>query len=52
LVKPRELEALLARDAMIVRDSVGVRVNPITRHFSLTPRLWVNYMLCATRHNP
>jgi 2-polyprenyl-6-hydroxyphenyl methylase / 3-demethylubiquinone-9 3-methyltransferase len=51
LVKPRELEALLARDAIIVRDSVGVRVNPFTRHFSLTPRLWVNYMLCATRRN-
>jgi 2-polyprenyl-6-hydroxyphenyl methylase/3-demethylubiquinone-9 3-methyltransferase len=50
--KPRELEARLARDAMIVRDSVGVRVNPFTRHFSLTPRLWVNYMLCATRRNP
>ena len=48
-VKPRELEALLARDAMTVTDSAGVRVNPITRHFSLTPHLWVNYMLCATR---
>jgi len=51
LVKPRELEALLARDAMTVTDSVGVRVNPITRHFSLTPRLWVNYMVSATRHS-
>jgi 2-polyprenyl-6-hydroxyphenyl methylase/3-demethylubiquinone-9 3-methyltransferase len=50
-VKPRELEALLARDSMIVKDSAGVRVNPFTRQFSLTPRLSVNYMLCATRRD-
>jgi len=47
-VKPVELERLLARDGMIVNASTGVRVNPFTRHFSLTPRLWVNYMLSAT----
>jgi 2-polyprenyl-6-hydroxyphenyl methylase/3-demethylubiquinone-9 3-methyltransferase len=51
-VKPGELEALLARDALTVKGSAGVRVNPFTRHFSLTPHLWVNYMLCATRRNP
>jgi 2-polyprenyl-6-hydroxyphenyl methylase/3-demethylubiquinone-9 3-methyltransferase len=46
-VKPRELEDLLARDNMIVNASTGVRVNPFTRRFSLTPRLSVNYMLSA-----
>ena len=46
-VKPRELEALLARDNMTVNATTGVRVNPFTRHFSLTPRLSVNYMLSA-----
>ena len=46
-VKPRELEALLARDNMIVNATTGVRVNPFTRRFSLTPRLAVNYMLSA-----
>jgi len=47
-VKPRELELLLARDGMSVNASAGVSVNPFTRRFSLTPRLWVNYMLSAT----
>ena len=46
-VKPRELEALLARDNRIVDASTGVRVNPFTRRFSLAPRLTVNYMLSA-----
>lgn len=47
-VKPQELEQLLARDGMSVNTSAGVSVNPFTRRFSLTPRLWVNYMLSAT----
>ena len=46
-VKPRELEELLARDNMTVNATTGVRVNPFTRQFSLTPRLSVNYMLSA-----
>ena len=46
-VKPRELEALLARDNMTVNATTGVRVNPFTRQFSLTPRLSVNYILSA-----
>ena len=46
-VKPRELEALLARDNMTVNATTGVSVNPFTRRFSLTPRLSVNYMLSA-----
>jgi 2-polyprenyl-6-hydroxyphenyl methylase/3-demethylubiquinone-9 3-methyltransferase len=46
-VKPRELEGLLARNAMTVNASTGVQVNPFTRHFSLSPRHAVNYMLSA-----
>jgi len=51
-VKPSELELLLARDGMTVNASAGVSVNPFTRRFSLTPRLWVNYMLSATARQP
>jgi len=32
---------------MTVNASTGVRVNPFTRHFSLSPRHSVNYMLSA-----
>jgi 2-polyprenyl-6-hydroxyphenyl methylase/3-demethylubiquinone-9 3-methyltransferase len=46
-VKPGELEALLASDDMIVNASTGVRVNPFTCKFSLSPRHSVNYMLSA-----
>ena len=47
LVKPGELEELLGRDAMQVTDRRGVRVNPLTRGFSLTDSLRVNYMIEA-----
>ena len=50
-VKPGELEALLACDNMIVTAAIGVRVNPLTRHFSLTPQLGLNYMLSAVDRN-
>jgi len=46
-VRPAELEALLARDGMVVNDRRGVRVNPFNRRFSLSDRLSVNYMLSA-----
>lgn len=46
-VKPAELERLLAANGMAVNASTGVRVNPFNRHFSLTPRKTVNYMLSA-----
>lgn len=46
-VRPGELESLLARDGMSVRDMTGVSVNPLNRRFSLSPRPWVNYMLSA-----
>ncbi len=48
-VKPQELEALLARDNLHIVDRRGVQVNPLTRGFSLSSRLAVNYMLAATR---
>lgn len=48
-VKPAELESLLERDRIGVFDRTGVRVNPLTRHFSLSRSLRVNYMLTAKR---
>jgi len=48
-VKPAELDAMLARDDIRVLDQTGVRVNPLTRHFSLSRSLRVNYMLSASR---
>lgn len=47
LVRPDELETLLGRDSMRVTDRRGVRVNPVTRGFSLTDSLRVNYMIEA-----
>ena len=47
--KPAEIEALLSAAGMKVQDRVGVRVNPVTRGFSLMSSLAVNYMLVATR---
>ncbi len=46
-VKPEELESLLERDGLHVVDRRGVQVNPLTRGFSLSGRLAVNYMLAA-----
>lgn len=46
-VKPRELEKLLARNGLVVRDRRGVQVNPLNRKFGLSNRLSVNYMLSA-----
>ena len=46
-VKPGELRSMLQRDGLVVRDTTGVRVNPFTRHFSLSQRTPVNYMLSA-----
>ncbi len=48
LVRPDELETLLARDSMRVTDRRGVRVNPVTRGFSLSDSLRVNYMIEAS----
>ncbi len=48
-VKPDELAQLLALDGLVVRASAGVRINPLTRAFSLSRRTPVNYMLSAIR---
>ena len=48
-VQPRELVELLDRDGLQVMASTGVKINPLTRHFSLGKRLAVNYMLSAVR---
>lgn len=46
-VRPRELENLLSDNGLRVTSDAGVRINPMTRHFSLSKRLQVNYMLSA-----
>ncbi len=48
LVRPDELERLLERDAMQITDRRGVRVNPLSRGFSLSDSLLVNYMIEAS----
>lgn len=46
---PAELEALLRRDHLEVKDQVGVRVNPFTRRMHLGSFTGVNYMLAAAK---
>ena len=46
---PREIEHMLGADGLAVTARTGVRVNPLTRAFSFTPSLSVNYMLLAQR---
>lgn len=46
-VTPAELRTALARRRLAVTTEVGVRVNPVTRGFSLQRSLAVNYMLIA-----
>ena len=48
--KPAEIADLLATGGLEVVDRAGVRINPISRTFSLTPSLHVNYMLVASRY--
>lgn len=48
-LKPREIQSLLAMHGFDVIDRTGVRVNPITRRFSLTPSERINYMMIARR---
>lgn len=44
LVRPSELEAWARAAGMVLNDLTGVRYNPLTRHFSLTDDVDVNYM--------
>jgi 2-polyprenyl-6-hydroxyphenyl methylase/3-demethylubiquinone-9 3-methyltransferase len=48
--KPAEIEELLGKGGLRVIDQAGVQINPITRKFSLTSSLKVNYMLVASRY--
>lgn len=48
-VRPNELERLLEIDGFVVAEQSGVRVNPMSRRFTLTASMAVNYMLVAQR---
>jgi 2-polyprenyl-6-hydroxyphenyl methylase/3-demethylubiquinone-9 3-methyltransferase len=47
--RPKELEDLLGNSGMRVSDRTGVKVNPLTRQFRLSPGMNVNYMLVAEK---
>jgi 2-polyprenyl-6-hydroxyphenyl methylase/3-demethylubiquinone-9 3-methyltransferase len=47
-VKPSELAVLLANNRLAITAETGVSINPLSRHFSLSRKLLVNYMLVAT----
>ena len=47
--KPGEIESVLQDCGFAIAARSGVRVDPLTREFSLTPSLAVNYMLSAER---
>ena len=49
LVKPEELAGLLADGGLTVTDTRGVRVNPVSRKFSMSQTPLVNYMVTARR---
>ncbi len=51
-VKPAEVENLLVKDGFEIAARAGVQVNPITRRFSLSSNLAVNYMLVARKVSP
>jgi 2-polyprenyl-6-hydroxyphenyl methylase/3-demethylubiquinone-9 3-methyltransferase len=44
LIRPSELEAWARRADLRLEELTGVRYNPLTRHFSLTDDVDVNYM--------
>ena len=48
-VKPDELKSLLESKNMQVAQSAGVMVNPLTKRYSLTSDLSVNYMLVTKK---
>jgi 2-polyprenyl-6-hydroxyphenyl methylase/3-demethylubiquinone-9 3-methyltransferase len=52
-VTPKELKGLLDANDLETFEEIGVRVNPISRHFALTRAMAVNYMLVSRRpENP
>lgn len=48
-VTPAELNRFLQTNALKTVEEVGVRVNPVNRHFALSRVMAVNYMLVARR---
>lgn len=46
---PAELTALLAADGLTVTAKTGIRVNPLTRQFTLSRFTGINYMLTALK---
>jgi len=52
LRRPAEIVALLEAGGLTVDATTGVRVNPLTRRFSLSPYLGINYMVAASRPRP
>ncbi len=50
--QPREVEARLEAGGLEIHERRGVRVNPLTRRFSLTRSMRVNYMLLAHKPRP
>jgi 2-polyprenyl-6-hydroxyphenyl methylase/3-demethylubiquinone-9 3-methyltransferase len=48
-VKPEEIIALLEASGLRAVDRTGVRVNPLTRGYSLSRDLGINYMVTAVR---
>ena len=44
--------SLLEAGGLTVDATTGVRVNPLTRRFSLSPYLGINYMVAASRPRP
>jgi 2-polyprenyl-6-hydroxyphenyl methylase/3-demethylubiquinone-9 3-methyltransferase len=47
-VRPGELQRLLNLHGLKVTTAIGIRINPVSRQFSLSNRLAVNYMISAT----
>jgi 2-polyprenyl-6-hydroxyphenyl methylase/3-demethylubiquinone-9 3-methyltransferase len=49
LRRPKEIEALLAEGGLLVTDVTGVRVDPLSRRFTLWGYTGINYMIVAER---
>jgi 2-polyprenyl-6-hydroxyphenyl methylase/3-demethylubiquinone-9 3-methyltransferase len=47
--KPKELERMLNQHGMDVIDRIGVRINPVTRSFTLSRFQAINFMMVATK---
>ncbi len=51
-LKPHEIEAMLHHEKTQAIETVGVAMNPLTRHWKITPDPSVNYMLVAEKQTP